>query len=88
MPKKLISLSLLDIINSLMEGGDFMEIEQDPAREAAMEDAIRRMEWEGPAIPGGSNPTINPDLGKVEVGSNPTTHPLRKGRIRIPTALK
>lgn len=60
-----------------------MEQEHDPAEQAAIQDAIRRMEWEGPALPG-SNPTINPDLGKVEVGSNPTTHPLRNGRIRIP----
>ncbi len=30
---------------------------------------------------------IDPDQGKVEVGSEPITHPLRKGRIR-PTAFE
>ena len=31
---------------------------------------------------------VNPDQGQVEVGSNPTTHPLRRSRIRIPTAFE
>ncbi len=60
-----------------MKGGDFMAKEQDnPVRDSAIEDAISRMIWEGSPVL-----TINPDLAKVEVGSNPTTHPLRKGRI-------
>ena len=59
-----------------------MEIDQNPARQAAIERAVSIMEWEGGPLPGVFNPTINPDLAETEVGSDPTTHPLRRSRIR------
>lgn len=76
MPKHSILLLPSGHLSNLLKGGDFMGVERvDPARQKAIKDAVRRMEWEGALLP-----------GIVEVGSNPTTHPLRKGRIRIPTA--
>ena len=77
------STEISHILN-LWKGGDFMERGQDdPVRHAAIDAAREVManpivkarmaasEWEGPAL-----------AGLVEDGSNPTSHPLRKGIIR------
>lgn len=66
-----------------MKGGDFMD-RDDPEKQAAMENAIRRMEWEGAPVPVGDvfNPTINPDEGRDPDERQDPTHPLRRGRIR------
>ena len=76
--EKILSPSpqLLPICN-FWKGGDFMEIETNPARDAAIEAAISRMEWEG---------GISPRQEVVPDERQDPTHPLRKGRSRIPTA--
>lgn len=69
-----------------MKGGDFMEIEQkDPKREASIEDAVSRMEWEGAPISGeGFKPSISPDQEIVTDDRRDPTHPLVRGRIKTP----
>ncbi len=52
---------------NILKGGDFMERERD----LAIEDAIRRMEWEGPTRPGS---TFKQDLAVVFKNSR---HPER-----------
>lgn len=61
------SLSLLLTTCNFPKGGDFMGIEQDdPARQTAIEVAVRRMEWEGAPISEESfTSTINPNQEPV-----------------------
>lgn len=65
------SPSLQLTTSNFLKGGDFME-QDNLARQAAIEDAISRMEWEG---------------GRVLDERQDPTHPLRKGRIK-PDALE
>lgn len=59
-----------------------MEREQNDLERQIIEDAIRRMEWEGAPLPGvESEPSISPDQGIVPNGREDPTHPLRRGRI-------
>lgn len=63
-----------------MKGGDFME------REAL--DRLQGLRESEVPHPAGYDSGIAPDQEVVEVGSDPMTHPLRRGRIRIPAALE
>lgn len=54
-------------------------LQDDPARDAAIERAVSIMEWESPAIPGVFNPTIEPGQEVVPDARQVPTHPLRKG---------
>lgn len=77
-----------DYLNNFGKGGDFME-QDDPARQAAIEDAIRRMDWEGPGPRGEANTTIQPGQGRETIDKrHPSTHPMRRGGWIRPTVLE
>lgn len=70
------------VSRNFWKGGDFMEREQDPANQAAIQDAIRRMNWEGcpwEEDPKPFYPAIKPEQEVVLDARQDPTHPLRKG---------
>ena len=64
--------------SNFLKGGDFMVSEQNnPDRQAAIADAIRRMEWEGGPVSTESNPPVKN-----------SRFPERVGRIRFKDSLE
>ncbi len=71
----LLTTSLNSNFPNTWKGGDFMDRENDPARQAAIESQIVRMNWEGPEP---RDRTFQPSTGRVLDERHPSTHPLAK----------